>query len=269
MIFTLILAFGVQEKSYETFWRFSNLKSESLQSYDLVHMKKNNQEKTIWKSRWKSVWSYNSSPGICWRAWRMFEQENPATRWRIKVIVGNADQQMEAWETSENPTLRKQFIVLSTFFFVLQNVEVANQTHHESGYIKHWAEYQNGKKTIPDMSNSLCKLVQLAVAWHNKRSHWITTVSQSLIRSTSIAFSLSHSNTTNTELHNRKSSTLLGRHLLVFTKFYLLQHSRGQNVIFHVAQSVKCSWGWTECSRWRRKLWKHSYTKSEYLTTWT
>lgn len=40
MIFTLILAFGVQEKSYETFWRFSNLKSESLQSYDLVHMKK-------------------------------------------------------------------------------------------------------------------------------------------------------------------------------------------------------------------------------------
>lgn len=71
----------------------------------------------------------------------MFEQENPASRWRIKVMGGNADQQLEAWEISENPTLRKQFIVLSTFFFVLQNVEVANEMHHKSGYVKHWAEY--------------------------------------------------------------------------------------------------------------------------------
>lgn len=71
----------------------------------------------------------------------MFEQENPANRWRIKVMGGNADQQLEAWEISENPALRKQFIVLSTFFFVLQNVEVANEMHHESGYVKHWAEY--------------------------------------------------------------------------------------------------------------------------------
>jgi len=50
---------------------------------------------------------------------------------------GNADQQLEAWEISENPALRKQFIVLSTFFFVLQNVEVANEMHHKSGYVKH------------------------------------------------------------------------------------------------------------------------------------
>lgn len=89
--------------------------------------------------------------------------ESLATRWRIKVIGGNADQQMEAWKISKNKTLKKQLVVLRALCFSLSCKMCKLQSKYVPKVDMLSAELSiRNEKGTPSLHvrQSLCKLVQ-------------------------------------------------------------------------------------------------------------